>query len=258
GHFVLSPTHWAIEFKPELTCVFSVLQTNALASAKITPTIDHSTISMPASSRIRRANSFQRIGSPLLAARRLSASVSEGGLDTERLLYRFSFRSGTRGNNWSHRLDLAGGRGRKSPSFAPPGLAPVGPPPRASPRTCPPRSSPRDSGARAAPRARQTRVQKGRRNRVRPARSPDTPPCGAPCSRRPPPPRPCRAASRRARAPPRPPPPPRAPRGRRAPRARAGRPRAPARGPTRPPPPGRGARGRAGTGCGARPRAPRP
>ena len=39
----------------------SVLQTSAPASAKITPTSDHSTISMPASSRIRRANAFPSI-----------------------------------------------------------------------------------------------------------------------------------------------------------------------------------------------------
>src|SRR2546425_2847721 len=41
-------------FKPELIWVFRVVQSSAPASAKTTPTIDHSTISIPASSRTKR------------------------------------------------------------------------------------------------------------------------------------------------------------------------------------------------------------
>src|SRR5262249_26448030 len=54
GQFVLFPTHFPIEFKPELICVLSCVHRIAPASANTTPTIDHSTISIPASSRTRR------------------------------------------------------------------------------------------------------------------------------------------------------------------------------------------------------------
>src|SRR2546428_10876558 len=63
--------------RPTLICVFSVLQSSAPASAHTTPTIDHSTISMPASSRTRRFIAFQSIAFSifLVAARLPSASV---------------------------------------------------------------------------------------------------------------------------------------------------------------------------------------